>query len=1230
MNPKCRRDSEDRSLIYAGCNANSNGQNEAFRGNLFDLHECPFCQKSRYSLLLHVCDALRIDKDKDRMCIDCVVQSMCTSKHGKSQTYCPTRHHTPLVTAMVGISLLDEAKKIIMLAYKTDDSISPFSEWKFLFEFEKKINKTNERTDLVVTIYQNDVIRWYILGTITLLFHKLLLVCILIYADIFVFQSTVENEMTKKGKNLDVQFKERWIHHFEKNLLDTNNDILWMGVTFNNPRKEPLASKLLCHLSPQLKMDFILDHTQIIDAVHSNELKNIVYTYGIEAMSTLENVIKCLTWDRKSVHPAETIIKNIRTLSDIKYTSEGGLAWIRNRVDFLNNVNHVPHMDLWRLQCGVCVYCDCLLHPPSGQGLSILSPYYMHKNQNSSEKIHFRYSRNNFNAGLCKCVPSILKNTQQHNLVCCECYDIHQKLDISKHEISLEDLESTTREVEIDSEESLFFRIAFESKLTCVQSVYIIGEDEVYHPGEILYRMRLNAFVTNVTHSTIVAITLPFRYNKKTHDMMMKISKGGLFKQDISFSVMPNIDENAQIEYWGNKMSGFILQLINMHTPISIHDCLTDMKQHFRDEQIESKFPDQYFVINLPEFLIMVIVDMKSADIPMWEQFTTVARVEKTIGPLFFSINNNRKIYRLVCVFNMTQKKICYVTNLPYDGNDMKWTDGNTRSWNFYKVDGQDISGNHTGTQARTLHEIITPKSDNDIFLNMYLCVQSTENHNRNDKQDTVTKCQEHRMQSIQLRVKTLNQEITHDESVRVWCILLKLIGSILFHNFCLKYNVDIHQNIFMFVYWTGFVIYCGFDGDENESLLEDTILKYTHTQWTHNQFNYDEMSTLFTQYLQTLSRNNSIHEVFAQLVPAFKDSPQTLSRNVRDLCLFEYARGVVDSSGYSPLRNLLLMHYLAKVLGFKGFCNYLYMLQNVSSSELREKHINKQIDDLGALEDCESMDPLLNRLKPKTRNRNPVSMTRDQPNSRQRPRNTNPNANKKKPIKAPSAALKMLQKPQQFGNDKRQFFSIGMEVLVHINVSLKMYSKKGTNLLSNILGPFEIKKFIQKRIGKKNNRNSRTIKVELIIPPELRIKGIFNINDLRKFKESPISRTVTEKDIRHSTLAREILAERIGEPRQFLIWYYGYTNITSSWEPPENTNKKMIKWFHDRQEYDNDDEDEENVDNVQNEEYIDEENEEDEEDQDEESDEESDEENEEDLESRENEEDQQDQQDDA
>jgi len=239
----------------------------------------------------------------------------------------------------------------------------------------------------------------------------------------------------------------------------------------------------------------------------------------------------------------------------------------------------------------------------------------------------------------------------------------------------------------------------------------------------------------------------------------MKISKGGFFKQDISFSViLNNYQNNIQIKYLENQLSMFILQLITMPTPNTIHDCLTDIEQHFHADQVESRFPDQYFVINLPDILIMIIVDMKSADIPMWEQFTTVARVENTVGPLFFAINNNKKIYRLVSVFNMTQKKICFAKNLPYDGNDMLWIDGNSKSWSFMHVENnQDNSSNYVNTQAKTLHDVMTPKSDNDIFFNVYLCVQSTENHNRNDKQDSVTKCQENRIESIQSRAKTLN-----------------------------------------------------------------------------------------------------------------------------------------------------------------------------------------------------------------------------------------------------------------------------------------------------------------------------------------------------------------------------------------------------------------------------------------------------------------------------------------
>lgn len=163
MNPSCRQDPLEKSnLIYAGCNGNANGKNESFTGDLFCKHECSFCQEVEYCALLHVCDGLRLDHKYDRMCIDCAVRGMCTGKNGNRETYCPTRNHTPLVTAIIGISILDEIQKIIVVAFSLleDD----YSGWTYEFEFEKRINLTLQRTDLVITIRYDNEAMWYILG----------------------------------------------------------------------------------------------------------------------------------------------------------------------------------------------------------------------------------------------------------------------------------------------------------------------------------------------------------------------------------------------------------------------------------------------------------------------------------------------------------------------------------------------------------------------------------------------------------------------------------------------------------------------------------------------------------------------------------------------------------------------------------------------------------------------------------------------------------------------------------------------------------------------------------------------------------------------------------------------------------------------------------------------------------------------------------------------------------
>jgi len=165
MNPKCTAIEADVStLVYAGCNANCNGMIQSFQASLFTRHHCAVCQQTRYSALLHVCDAQRLDPRYDRMCIDCVVQSMCTGKNGRHQTYCPTRHHTPVVTAILGLSVLDEIQKIVVTAYSLSET--ECDEWTYDLDFEKRINNTQERVDLVITIRRHGDPVWYILGMV--------------------------------------------------------------------------------------------------------------------------------------------------------------------------------------------------------------------------------------------------------------------------------------------------------------------------------------------------------------------------------------------------------------------------------------------------------------------------------------------------------------------------------------------------------------------------------------------------------------------------------------------------------------------------------------------------------------------------------------------------------------------------------------------------------------------------------------------------------------------------------------------------------------------------------------------------------------------------------------------------------------------------------------------------------------------------------------------------------
>jgi len=98
--------------------------------------------------------------------------------------------------------------------------------------------------------------------------------------------------MSEKSKTLEVQIAEHWIGHLEENNLEQNDGILWTGVTLNNPKTEPHASKLLCLLSPRKKRDNLLDHNELLEALQNEKLRQRVFSYGIECTLGGHNIVK--------------------------------------------------------------------------------------------------------------------------------------------------------------------------------------------------------------------------------------------------------------------------------------------------------------------------------------------------------------------------------------------------------------------------------------------------------------------------------------------------------------------------------------------------------------------------------------------------------------------------------------------------------------------------------------------------------------------------------------------------------------------------------------------------------------------------------------------------------------------------------------------------------------------------------------------------------------------------
>jgi len=304
----------------------------------------------------------------------------------------------------------------------------------------------------------------------------------------------------------------------------------------------------------------------------------------------------------------------------------------------------------------------------------------MRKNPHSLEKIHIRYGRNNFNAGLGLCVSSILNNEQSHVLVCCECNAAKSMLMILEHTPLLVGLDFTVQEKIIEKERDLVQRISLESNLTCVQSMYIFGKHEEIVPGEFRHcRIGLSVFVTNVTHSKVITITLPFKACEPTKYMMHQITSTGLFIRNNSFSVQHMLTSDVSTDELGMMLAPFFAALSEL--PLNSADVtpfFEHIHQTYESKTIRSPAPEQFFMVNFRGTEVMMISDIHVQNIE--HIYDTVAQIGTETGPMFFSINNNEYIYRLISVYSIAKKQGCWIRNLTHNTIGKPWVDGDETS----------------------------------------------------------------------------------------------------------------------------------------------------------------------------------------------------------------------------------------------------------------------------------------------------------------------------------------------------------------------------------------------------------------------------------------------------------------------------------------------------------------------------------------------------------------------
>jgi len=937
----------------------------------------------------------------------------------------------------------------------------------------------------------------------------------------------------------------------------------------NNPKIEPQASKLLCLLSPHMKRSFVLDHTQLIRALQDDRMKERVFSYGLRYTTAGQYVVDQIDWKR--MMPRAPGNKNVssRLMREIHYTGGGGLSWIRQRIHLLQNVNHVPLMQLWNKQYGMCVYCDGLLYPPTGSGTSIMSNYNIGRNKMSTEKTHAKYARKIFNCAMGLCVPSILNNGQTHNLVCHECCKINSKLGFSDIGVMLLDQSADVKHTAVTSRSDLLHRASVLSNLTCVSSVYATGCMKTATTGvNHEHSMLLSAYVTNITESVVVDMMLPFANSQLMRELMASILSHGVLLQNTEF--IANINQAAPLLPMEDALTGRMLDISQCHPLVdlfavlrtlvvavpatsTVHESYMALLYATYSHMTENpQCPDDYFDLVFGNKTVLMVQDLHCHNLPV---YSTVSRLLTEIPVAFFALDDGRNIYRLVAVYNVVQKRAAWIDGFAYDTMERPWTDGVESVWRFLPPTptGALLWTSYPSTYKNMVKDMehSAPTDAGNLFFCVFQLVYGRHSDDTEVRPRSMQSRQETKLDRIQLTALSMKVGNVYEggDLVRIWCIVLKLVGSILFHRLSAEYDVKITQNICLFLYWTSCIIDSGFEEDDDQRICKKKILNISLTLWHQNTIQIDSLFILFKTYLKVIAGSRDILPVFAAIAPSYYTNSNTCSGVTRDLCVLEKARGLVDYTGYTPSRNFLLFHYLCCVLELDDLAKYVYRIRNVSRDQQSEADTEERVATLSSANDLDSsVSTNLDDQKPV-----PGKGTADSDDDTSLHIPTAKSVATKK-----SVARKGTRACH---NTRKLKFVVGEMVVVCVDRTAKQFRGTPTALDCNVIGPFKIRSFFTFKFE---------MKARLVIPHAFKIESSFGVDSLRKFVPHNLESSAATHD---TFIVSEILAVRktsakLPDPTQtVLVSWKDYPLDEASWEPPCNIPVEFVNVFQARQD---------------------------------------------------------------